>query len=203
VLATLIVLSLVGAGGYVASRQLYFIGTNQQGIVTVFRGFPYDLFGGIRLYETYYVSGVPASVIPAIAADSCSTISCALSRTPPISSTRSSSARSSSERPQPRAGRPDPASLLVTAGFAGVFIQRSNALSNISLTYGAIFLALCVAAHIFIRVTLPNADPYLFPLVAVLASFGLVMVYRIDSSLARQPGAVVRPGADPVRRHDR
>jgi cell division protein FtsW (lipid II flippase) len=79
-----------------------------------------------------------------------------------------------------------PASLLVTAGFAGVFIQRSNALSNVSLTYGAIFLALCVAGHIFIRIALPYADPYVFPLVAVLASFGLVMVYRIDSTLARQ-----------------
>ncbi|MGH2868551.1 MAG: FtsW/RodA/SpoVE family cell cycle protein [Solirubrobacteraceae bacterium] len=79
-----------------------------------------------------------------------------------------------------------PASLLVTAGFAGVFIQRSNALSNISLTYGAIFLGLCLAGHIFIRVTLPNADPYLFPLVAVLASFGLVMIYRIDATYARQ-----------------
>ena len=77
-----------------------------------------------------------------------------------------------------------PASLLVTAGFAAVFIQRSNALSNVSLTYGAIFLGLCLAAHIFIRVTLPHADPYMFPLVALLASFGLVMVYRIDSSLA-------------------
>ena len=79
-----------------------------------------------------------------------------------------------------------PASLLVTAGFAGVYIQRSNALSNVSLTYGAIFLGLCLAGHIFIRLTLPNADPYLFPLVAVLASFGLVMIYRIDSTLARQ-----------------
>jgi cell division protein FtsW (lipid II flippase) len=79
-----------------------------------------------------------------------------------------------------------PASLLVTAGFAGVFIQRSNALSNISLTYGAIFLGLCLAGHIFIRMTLPNADPYLFPLVAVLASFGLVMIYRLDSTYARQ-----------------
>ena len=39
-----------------------------------------------------------------------------------------------------------PASLLVTAGFAGVFIQRSNALSNVSLTYGAIFLGLCLLA---------------------------------------------------------
>ncbi len=79
-----------------------------------------------------------------------------------------------------------PASLLVTAGFAGVFIQRSNALSNVSLTYGAIFLGLCFAAHIFIRLTLPYADPYLFPLVAVLASFGIVMIYRINTTDARQ-----------------
>ncbi len=79
-----------------------------------------------------------------------------------------------------------PASLLVTAGFAGVFIQRSNALSNVSLTYGVIFLALCVAGHVVIRMTLPHADPYMFPLVALLASFGIVMIYRIDPTLARQ-----------------
>ena len=79
-----------------------------------------------------------------------------------------------------------PASLLVTAGFAGVYIQRSNSISSPSLTYGAIFLGLCIAGHIFIRTTLPNADPYLFPLVAVLASFGLVMIYRLDTTLARQ-----------------
>src|SRR5437764_12647696 len=79
-----------------------------------------------------------------------------------------------------------PASALVTAGFAGVFIQRSHALSNVSLTYGAIFLGLCIAGHIFIRMTLPNADPYMFPLVALLASFGIVMIYRIDTTLARQ-----------------
>ncbi|HWE13608.1 MAG TPA: FtsW/RodA/SpoVE family cell cycle protein [Solirubrobacteraceae bacterium] len=79
-----------------------------------------------------------------------------------------------------------PAALLVTAGFAGVFIQRQNVLSNVSLTYGAIFLGLCLAAHICIRLTLPHADPYMFPLVALLASFGIVMVYRIDATLARQ-----------------
>jgi cell division protein FtsW (lipid II flippase) len=79
-----------------------------------------------------------------------------------------------------------PASLLVTAGFAGVFIQRSNQLSNVSLTYGLIFLGLCIAAHVFIRITLPYADPYLFPLVAVLACFGIVMIYRISSTDARQ-----------------
>jgi serine/threonine protein phosphatase PrpC len=64
-LAIVIVLGLVGGGGYLASRQLYFVGTNAQGIVTVYRGFPYNLPFGVPLYETYYVSGVPASVVPA------------------------------------------------------------------------------------------------------------------------------------------
>jgi PPM family protein phosphatase len=59
-----IVLALLLGGGYLASRQLYFIGTNNQGIVTIYRGFPYDLPAGIKLYETYYVSGVPASEVP-------------------------------------------------------------------------------------------------------------------------------------------
>jgi len=79
-----------------------------------------------------------------------------------------------------------PASLLVTGGFAAVFIQRSDQLSDVSLTYGAIFLALCVGAHVFLRVTLPYADPYLFPLMAILASFGIVVIYRIDEKLARE-----------------
>lgn len=64
-LATLIVLVLIGSAGYLASRQLYFVGTNAQGIVTIYRGFPYDLPFGIPMYETFYVSGVPASTIPA------------------------------------------------------------------------------------------------------------------------------------------
>ena len=63
-LATLIVLGLILAGGYLASRQLYFLGTNAQGIVTVYRGLPFDLPFGVPLYETYYVSGVPASIVP-------------------------------------------------------------------------------------------------------------------------------------------
>src|SRR4051812_49500249 len=79
-----------------------------------------------------------------------------------------------------------PASLLLTAGFAAVFIKRDNVLSNVSLTFGAIFLGLCLAVHVVLRFTLPDADPYLFPLFAVLACFGLVMIYRIDDTLARE-----------------
>ncbi len=79
-----------------------------------------------------------------------------------------------------------PASLLLTAGFAAVFIERDNVLSNVSLTFGGIFLGLCLAVHVVLRFTLPHADPYLFPLFAVLACFGLVMIYRIDEDLARE-----------------
>jgi len=64
-LSAVIVLGLIGAGGYLASRQLYFVGTNAQGIVTIYRGLPYSLPFGVPLYETYYVSGVPAQVVPA------------------------------------------------------------------------------------------------------------------------------------------
>jgi len=78
-----------------------------------------------------------------------------------------------------------PASLLITAGFAAVFVQENDRLTNLSLTYGAIFFGLCLAAHLVVRFTLPHADPYLFPLAATLACFGLVMIYRIDETLAR------------------
>ncbi len=64
--ATVIVLALIGGAGYLATRQLYFIGTNAQGVVTIYRGLPYDLPFSVPLYETYYVSGVPASTIPPV-----------------------------------------------------------------------------------------------------------------------------------------
>lgn len=79
-----------------------------------------------------------------------------------------------------------PVSLLVTAGFAALLITRSADINEATATYGAVFLGLCVAAHLFIRARLPYADPYLFPLAALLAAFGLVMIYRITPDLARK-----------------
>jgi protein phosphatase len=63
-IAVVIVLALIIGGGYLATRNLYFIGTNANGIVTIYRGLPYDLPAGIHLYETFYVSGVPAALVP-------------------------------------------------------------------------------------------------------------------------------------------
>jgi PPM family protein phosphatase len=64
---TLFVLALLAAvvtGLYVLSRQVYFIGTNDAGLVTLYRGVPYELPFGLELYEEEYPSGVPAQAIP-------------------------------------------------------------------------------------------------------------------------------------------
>ncbi|MGD0198381.1 MAG: FtsW/RodA/SpoVE family cell cycle protein [Solirubrobacteraceae bacterium] len=88
-----------------------------------------------------------------------------------------------------------PSALLVTAGFAAIFIQTQNKVSSTSLSYGGAFLALCLAAHVVIRRATPYADPYLFPLAAVLASVGIVELYAISinggpavAGVARQQG---------------
>jgi cell division protein FtsW (lipid II flippase) len=78
-----------------------------------------------------------------------------------------------------------PVAILLTAGFAAVFAQENEELGDLSLIYGGYFLAACMATHLYLRFRLPNADPYLFPLVATLTAFGLVMIYRIDETLAR------------------
>ena len=59
------VVLVIGGGAYLASREYFFVGTNSDGIVTVFRGFPYSLPLGVNMYEQFYVSGLPASAIPA------------------------------------------------------------------------------------------------------------------------------------------
>ena len=66
VLPALIVLAVLGVltgGGYIAAQSVFFVGTNSRGLVTMYRGLPYKLPGGINLYSTYYVSGVGASTL--------------------------------------------------------------------------------------------------------------------------------------------
>jgi serine/threonine protein phosphatase PrpC len=60
VLTTVVVLALFGGAVYAATRAFWFLGTNDAGAVTLYRGLPYDLPLGVRLYQQRYVSGVPA-----------------------------------------------------------------------------------------------------------------------------------------------
>ena len=75
--------------------------------------------------------------------------------------------------------------LLTVTGFGAVFIARDNAVSTASLTYAGFFLSLYVIAHLVLRLTLPQADPYLLPLVALLTAVGEVEIFRINPTLAR------------------
>jgi protein phosphatase len=67
-LAVILLAAVIG-GAYLASRQVYFVGTNDGGLVTVYRGIPYDLPLGIHLYQQEYASAMPARAIPAARRD--------------------------------------------------------------------------------------------------------------------------------------
>ena len=43
---------------FIATQSVYFLGTNDEGFVTLYRGLPYDLPAGVELYTPNFVSGV-------------------------------------------------------------------------------------------------------------------------------------------------
>lgn len=79
-----------------------------------------------------------------------------------------------------------PVALAVAAGFAAVLIAHEAEVNDLTLTYGVLFLVLCLLGHLFIRWRMPDADPYLYPITAALAGIGIVTVYRISPELARE-----------------
>jgi serine/threonine protein phosphatase PrpC len=58
-----VVLAAVIAGLYALDRKFWFVGTNDRGQVTLYRGLPYDLPLGIELYSEEYQSGVPVVAV--------------------------------------------------------------------------------------------------------------------------------------------
>jgi PPM family protein phosphatase len=59
----LTVLVVIGSAAYLAFQSVYFIGTNNRGLVTMFEGLPYRLPDNLALYSSQYVSGVSASTL--------------------------------------------------------------------------------------------------------------------------------------------
>ena len=59
-----LILIPVGFGAYSANAAVYFVGTNGEGFVTLYRGLPYSLPAGVDLYRVNYVSGVPLATLP-------------------------------------------------------------------------------------------------------------------------------------------
>jgi serine/threonine protein phosphatase PrpC len=59
----LVVIAAVVAGLYALDRKFWFVGTNDRGQVTLYRGLPYDLPLGISLYSQEYQSAVPVAAV--------------------------------------------------------------------------------------------------------------------------------------------
>src|SRR4051812_32460736 len=66
---TLIVMAVITVpivlGLWIASQTVYFVGTDREGMVTLYRGLPYELPAGVKLYTTNFVTGVPSETVPA------------------------------------------------------------------------------------------------------------------------------------------
>ena len=189
VLAAIVVLSAIAFGAWYGNRQVWFLGTDDGGRVALFRGMPYELPFGIVLYDERYASPIRTSALPrrrqdAVSGHDLRSRGDAVSLVEDIEKSQGASEAVLSARNRELIALV-PVALLLTAGFAAVFAQENSQLDNASLVYGAYFFAVCLATHFFLRLRLPNADPYLFPLAALLLAFGLVMVYRIDPTLAR------------------
>ena len=78
--------------------------------------------------------------------------------------------------------------LIATAGFAAVQLARAQEFASSPLIAAAFFAGAYLVAHLVVRATLPDADPYVLPITAVLTAIGLIEIYRIDATLARDQG---------------
>ena len=86
--------------------------------------------------------------------------------------------------------------MLVTAGFTAVFIVESRPDRRSEPDLRRLLpRRLPGGVHLFIRARLPYADPYLFPLCALLAAIGLVMLFRINDQLAFKQASIFVAGA--------
>ena len=62
-LLVLAVLAGLTVAGLAALRNVYFVGQDDRGLVTLYRGLPYELPLGIDLYDSRYVSSVPGRTL--------------------------------------------------------------------------------------------------------------------------------------------
>ena len=78
--------------------------------------------------------------------------------------------------------------VLTGIGFASVYIARQSVISTGSLSYAIFFLCLYLVAHIAVRFTVPEADPYLLPMAGLLSAIGVTEIYRLESNDAFRQG---------------
>ncbi len=63
-LVALLAIAAVAFGAWYGNRQVWFLGTDNAGRVALYRGLPYELPFGIRLYDERYASPIQTSSLP-------------------------------------------------------------------------------------------------------------------------------------------
>jgi len=65
-IVVVVLLVFFGVAAFVAVRAVFFVGLDDQRAVTIYRGLPYELPAGIKLYTRNYTSGVTLEQVPAV-----------------------------------------------------------------------------------------------------------------------------------------
>jgi PPM family protein phosphatase len=63
-LAALVVLGAIAFGAWYGNRQVWFLGTDSAGRVALYRGLPYELPFGIKLYDERYAAPIQTAALP-------------------------------------------------------------------------------------------------------------------------------------------
>jgi cell division protein FtsW (lipid II flippase) len=87
------------------------------------------------------------------------------------------------------------AGVVSTMAYVSVYAGRFREINRASIIYGLIFVGIFVLLHLLERIFLPQADPFLLPITALLAAMGLTEIFRIKPALALLQGQWLLAGA--------
>jgi cell division protein FtsW (lipid II flippase) len=82
-----------------------------------------------------------------------------------------------------------------TMAYVSVYAGRFREINSVSIVYGLIFVGIFLLLHVVERLFLPQADPFLLPITALLAAIGLTEIFRIKPTLALTQGQWLLVGA--------
>ncbi|HET9242534.1 MAG TPA: FtsW/RodA/SpoVE family cell cycle protein [Gaiella sp.] len=78
------------------------------------------------------------------------------------------------------------ASIVASAAFASAWLAQATAIDYGWLPWAALLGGVFLVAHVVARLTVPDADPTLLPITALLCAIGLTFLYRLDPEFGRK-----------------